>query len=88
MTDDQQARRLLAACGLAGVQTTPHLLGWLSYQGELTDGDVQTVVAEHERRIPHHRGRLSRFFVAAWRQAMQHLLARDRRQAPTQEDQP
>ena len=88
MTDDQQARRLLAACGLAGVQTTPHLLGWLSYQGELTDGDVQTVVAEHERRIPHRRGRLSRFFVAAWRQAMQHLLARDRRQAPTQEDQP
>jgi hypothetical protein len=48
MTDDQRARRLGSAVKETIVQTTPHLLGWLFYSARLLDGDLATVISEHE----------------------------------------
>lgn len=47
LTDDQRARRLareVAACE----QTTPHLLGWLTFNGRLSDADCEQIVRHHE----------------------------------------
>jgi hypothetical protein len=49
MTDDQRARRV--AHGLQPSpcpQTTPHLLGWLVFEGYLGDSEARQVIAEHE----------------------------------------
>jgi predicted nucleic acid-binding protein len=48
LSDDQKARRLAAAVLETPVQTTPHLFSWLVYERHLTDGDKQTVIAQHE----------------------------------------
>ncbi len=49
-TDDQGARRLAAqTLPLERVQTTPHVLAWLFFEGHLLDGDLATIVEEHER---------------------------------------
>lgn len=69
LTDDQRARRLAPGVGVQVVQTTPHLLGWLHYEGEIGDGDVSTIIAEHESRIPPDRGPLSSYFKAVWYEA-------------------
>lgn len=50
MTDDQKARKL--GSGVIGgnrVQTTPHLFGWLFFNGRLSDSDKSNVIDEHER---------------------------------------
>src|SRR5688572_27858030 len=39
LTDDQKARKLAVGVVYRGVQTTPHLLGWLFFSGRLGDGD-------------------------------------------------
>ena len=59
LTEDRGARRAAPRVGVELAQTTPHLLGWLLYEGELTDGDVSTVISEHEGRIESNRGRLT-----------------------------
>ena len=74
MTDDQKARRQLSSLGITHIQTTPHLLGWLSYHGEITDGDIPTIIAQHEERISHAPSRLTKFFKATWRHACALLL--------------
>jgi len=49
LTDDQKARRLAAeVIEPSKVQTTPHLFGWLVFMMHLADGEVNTVVSEHE----------------------------------------
>jgi hypothetical protein len=48
MTDDQKARRLALEVIPGLVQTTPHLLGWLLFEGTLEDSDKTIVIAEHE----------------------------------------
>ncbi|MFO0680509.1 MAG: hypothetical protein U0234_00595 [Sandaracinus sp.] len=48
-SDDRNAQKLgEEALGRHGVQTTPHLLGWLVFVGALVDADVVEVFAEHE----------------------------------------
>jgi hypothetical protein len=48
LTDDQKATKLALAVIPGFVQTTPHLLGWLVYEGTLEDSDTAYVIAEHE----------------------------------------
>lgn len=47
LTDDQKARKLAEGMMHKMVQTTPHLLGWLFFNGRLTDGDKKTIIDEH-----------------------------------------
>lgn len=50
LTDDQKARELAREVMESGkVQTTPHLFGWLVFEGRLTAGDQADVLAEHAR---------------------------------------
>jgi len=48
MTDDQKARKL--GCQVlqdSPTQTTPHMLSWLIYNNHLSDGEMPTVLSEH-----------------------------------------
>lgn len=47
LTDDQKARKLGNDVISGFVQTTPHLLGWLLFEGILKDSDKDNVIAEH-----------------------------------------
>ena len=62
LTDDQRARWLASKAGVDRAQTTPHLLGWLLYEGALSDGDVGDIIIEHERQVAEKQGRLSVHF--------------------------
>lgn len=72
LTDDQAARELAGQIlGLAQVQTTPHLAGWLFFLGHLSDSDKETIVKEHSSN-----GRpLSPFFEQAYLLALQYRLS-------------
>ncbi len=48
------------------VQTTPHLLGWLFFQGGLSDVDKDVIIAEHKRL----GGNLEQFYEEVYREAM------------------
>ncbi len=78
MTDDQKARAGADEIGVGPAHTTPHLLGWLIYDGSLGDSDVGTVIAEHEASVPKKNGQLSKYFRAAYEEACGRRLARDR----------
>jgi len=71
LTDDQKARRLASDAGHKSIQTTPHLLGWLVFIGQLGDQDKDVVVAEH-RDLD---GVLGKYFEEAYLLALQHRLA-------------
>jgi hypothetical protein len=77
MTDDQKARAKAADVDAGPAHTTPHLLGWLIYGGALGDGDVGTVIAEHEACVSKKNGQLTKFFRAAYEEACRCRLARD-----------
>ncbi len=47
LTDDQKARKLGNDVIPGYVQTTPHLLGWLLFEGILKDSDKDAVIADH-----------------------------------------
>lgn len=48
-TDDQGARKLaVSALATDRIQTTPHVLGWLFFEGHLIDGDLDGIISEHE----------------------------------------
>lgn len=48
LTDDQNARKLAEIIlGKEKVQTTPHLLGWLFFNGRLGDSDLELIISEH-----------------------------------------
>lgn len=49
LTDDQQARKLALEVIPGLVQTTPHLFGWLTFEGTLNDSDKAVVITEHEQ---------------------------------------
>lgn len=67
MTDDQKARRLgILMVGNDKVQTTPHLLGWLLFEGRLTDVDKDDIIAEHKRL----GGILEQFYEEVYHEAM------------------
>lgn len=73
-TDDQRARKLaLTALPAERVQTTPHVLGWLFFEGRLVDGDLSSIIEEHES----FERPLRRFFEEMYTEAMRcRLLAR------------
>lgn len=76
MTDDQKARKAASRAGVDCAQTTPHLLGWLVYDGALTDGDVGDVIAEHESSVSKDQGRLSVYFRRIHEEACRCRLVR------------
>ncbi len=47
LTDDQRARKLAREVS-AREQTTPHLLGWLTFNGRLSDADCDQIIRHHE----------------------------------------
>lgn len=50
LTDDRNARKLgEAVLSQGGVQTTPQLLGWLTFRGSVADSELPNILAEHER---------------------------------------
>jgi len=52
LTDDQKARKLAAeVLPSPGVQTTPHLFGWLYFNNHLTDSEKDSVIAEHKEFV-------------------------------------
>ena len=49
LTDDQGARKIgEVILGKKSIQTTPLLLGWLLYNGYLTDSDLEPIIIEHK----------------------------------------
>ncbi len=77
LTEDQGARKAAPNVGVGSAQTTPQLLGWLLYEGELNDGDVAVVISEHEASIEENRGRLTAYFRAIHVEAYRCRLLRD-----------
>jgi predicted nucleic acid-binding protein len=50
LTDDQKARkRIREVMPNHPVQTTPHLLSWLSYLGRITPVEKETILNDHRR---------------------------------------
>jgi hypothetical protein len=76
MTDDQKARAKAPDVDVGPAHTTPHLLGWLIYDGALGDSDVGIVVAEHEELVPKKNGQLTKFFRVAYVEACRCRLAK------------
>ena len=73
-TDDMGARTL-AATTLASerVQTTPHVVGWLFYEGRLADADLAEILREHQS----FERPLRKFFQEMYEEAMRcRLLSR------------
>lgn len=80
-TDDGKARRLAEAVLPASrVQTTPQLLGWLCFEGHLSDGDIPRLVEEHEAmRHPSLRP----YFEAMYKEALRcRLMTRAQGEGP------
>jgi hypothetical protein len=51
MTDDRSARKLAATIYPSlPIRTTAHLVGWLVYVSELSDGDVATIVQQNKEQ--------------------------------------
>ena len=50
LTDDKGARKLASDFMTPEkVQTTPHLVGWLVFDGFLNDAEIELILTEHER---------------------------------------
>ncbi|PLC52654.1 hypothetical protein CR155_17830 [Pollutimonas nitritireducens] len=47
ITDDRQAQTLAKDFGHPHSQSTPHLFSWLIFTNRLSDGDKDTVIAQH-----------------------------------------
>ena len=49
LTDDQGARKVSEEyIGLTNTQTTPQLLGWLTYSGKMLDSEKDTIIMQHK----------------------------------------
>lgn len=69
LTDDQAARALARTVLPAGhVQTTPHLLGWLTFTGRIGGRDKDHIVAEHAAML----GPLGNYFEKAYGLALEY----------------
>lgn len=86
VSDDQGARKAAPSVGAEPAQTIPHLFGWLLYDGQLSDGDVPVVIAEHEANIAENRGRLSTFLTATYHEACRCRLLRSVPSSPAVND--
>ncbi|MGE5504146.1 MAG: hypothetical protein ACM31L_06955 [Actinomycetota bacterium] len=70
MTDDRTARMVgERALGHSRVRTTPHLVGWLLYIGQLGDGDIRPIVADNDAYRQTH-GKLGPFIQKCYETAM------------------
>lgn len=76
LTEDRGARKVAPLVGVELAQTTPQLLGWLLYEGHLSDSDVSDVIAEHEARIEASRGRITIYFRRIYEEACRCRLLR------------
>jgi len=67
LTDDQKARKIAQEImGTRNVQTTPQIVGWLFFNGSLTDGDLPELIKEHnEFKRP-----LEKYFRSVYEEAM------------------
>jgi hypothetical protein len=65
LTDDQRARRLAREVG-AREQTTPHLLGWLTFHGHVTEAVRDEIIRCHEEM----ERPLRRFFAEMFAEGM------------------
>lgn len=81
MTDDKKASKLArTAINNNMVQSTPHLLAWLYFDGRLQDSDKDTVIADLTEL---NRGSLKSHFDEAYREALRcRLLAQSLERAP------
>jgi len=71
LTDDQKARNLgEAILSREYVQTTPHLVGWLIFEGHISSASIEEIVLEHEQ----NGGPLGPFFRKACLMALQWRL--------------
>lgn len=67
VTDDQKARRLAASIlEPKNVQTTPHLLSWLAFNGHVMDSDKDEIIEQHA----FFGQKLAPYFTAAFLEAM------------------
>jgi len=70
MTDDTGARRVGEnVLGEMVVRTMPHLVGWLVYVQQLSDGDIPKIIDAHDE-IEDGRGHLGEFIQACYEHAM------------------
>ena len=70
LTDDKAARRVGEnTIGISRVRTTPHLVGWLIYQGHLSDGDIPTIIADNAALNTHY-GQLGEYIQKCYKHAM------------------
>ncbi len=70
LTDDRAARTLGEnLLGASRVRTTPHLVGWLVYCRQLTDGDIPTIIADNAA-FRGENGRLGGFIQKCYEHAM------------------
>jgi hypothetical protein len=76
LTEDRGARRVAPHVGVDLAQTTPQLLGWLLYEGHLSDSDVPDIISEHEARIEPSRGRITKYFRRIYEEACRYRLLR------------
>ncbi|KAA0593968.1 hypothetical protein J2848_004134 [Azospirillum lipoferum] len=78
LTDDYAARKVGEnTLGQDRVRSTPLLVGWLVYDGQLTDGDIPVIVADN-KAYRNKRGFLGSFIQKCYEHAMG-LRLRDRK---------
>lgn len=67
LTDDKKARELAEEVMTRQfVQTTPHLVGWLFFKNFLGDGDLKSIVDEHQK----YNRPLARYFKDMYDRAL------------------
>jgi predicted nucleic acid-binding protein len=72
LTDDQKARKIAQAIlGSDNVQTTPHIVGWLFYNGTLADSDLEPIISEHKSL----KRPLEKYFRLVYEEAMKRRLS-------------
>lgn len=70
ITDDRTARMVgESTIGKPSVRTTPHLVGWLVYSGQLSDSDIPTIIADNEN-FRNRYGSLGKYIQACYEHAM------------------
>jgi predicted nucleic acid-binding protein len=70
VTDDYAARSVAEnSLGTFKVRTTPHLVGWLVYERQLTDGDIPRIIADN-KAFRNSKGHLGDFIQACYEHAM------------------
>jgi hypothetical protein len=71
LTDDQGARKLSEGyIGLENTQTTPHLFGWLTYNGSISESDKSTIIEQHNAM----NGLLEKYFLEIYSLALEKRL--------------